>query len=225
MSFTQPMRIISSNDDIDAGISALITADPRLEPIAKTVGRPPLRRKAGGFCGLADIVISQQVSLASATAIRTRVEKALGVITGQNVLAAGANVLADAGLSGAKVRTFLGVAGAEAAGDFSFSALENMSDDAVEQALVALKGIGPWSANVYLLGCLGRADVWPAGDVALQEAVKLALGLQTRPSAGETIEHAQAWRPWRAVAARLLWSYYGMMRGQAKTSKQVGGTI
>ncbi|MFV2093546.1 MAG: DNA-3-methyladenine glycosylase [Hyphomicrobiales bacterium] len=225
MSFTNTMQTISTDAELDAGIAALIAGDPRMARIAQTVGRPPLRRKPGGFSGLADIIISQQVSIPSANAIHAKVEQALGEITGKTVLAAGQEVLTKAGLSAAKARTFLAVAGAEAAGDISFVALETMTNEAVEETLVALKGIGPWSARIYLLSCLGRADVWPAGDLALQEAVKLALQLASRPSARETIALAEPWRPWRSIAARLLWSYYGVVRAQNKPQKQIGGSI
>lgn len=219
------MQTISTDAELDAGIAALIAGDPRMARIAQTVGRPPLRRKPGGFSGLADIIISQQVSVASANAIHAKVVQALGEITGKTVLAAGQEVLTGAGLSAAKARTFLAVAGAEAAGDFAFAALETMTNEAVEETLVALKGIGPWSARIYLLSCLGRADVWPAGDLALQAAVKLALQLESRPSAQETIALAEPWRPWRSIAARLLWSYYGVVRAQNRQQQQIGGSI
>jgi len=146
----------------------------------------------------------------------------LNNINAENVAGAGEQGLRACGLSGPKIRTFLGVAEAEITGAIDFDTLRDLDDQAVTEALVALKGIGPWTAEIYLLTCLGRRDVWPAGDLALQEAMKLALGLDARPKAADTHDLAEPWRPWRSVAARLLWSYYAHARN---LSPQTGGSV
>jgi len=219
---TRQSQNINTVADLNVAITALIAADARLGPVAEKVGTPPLRRRDDGFSGLAAIIISQQVSVASADAIHNRLGEALGDICAQRVLSVGEEGLRVCGLSRPKIRTFLNVANAEHDGTIDFVALRALDDNDVTEKLVALKGIGPWSAEIYLLSCLGRSDVWPAGDLALQEAMKLALGLDIRPTAHDTILQAEPWRPYRSVAARLLWSYYGVAR---KMARETGGSI
>lgn len=199
---------IESEADIEAGISALLKLDPRFEEILALAGRPPLRRRTAGFPGLAAIVCSQQLSTASAGAIWARLEKALTPFDHHNLLAARRPKLKRAGLSAAKISTFRTVARAVRDGAIDLDALAELPADEAHTALVALKGIGPWTADIYLLACIGHADAFPAGDLALQEAAKLAFKKRKRPTAKQLEQIAEAWRPWRAVAARLLWSYY-----------------
>ncbi len=215
-------QILNTEADLDAAITALVAADGRLAAVAKATGRPPLRRRGDGFGGLAAIIISQQVSVASADAILRRMTNVLVKINAQNVSGAGETGLRTCGLSGPKIRTFLAVADAEITGGINFNALRTCSDQAVTEQLTALTGIGPWTADIYLLTCLGRMDVWPAGDLALQEAMKLVLGLDARPRAADTTQLAEPWRPFRSVAARLLWSYYARAR---KLTRQTGGSV
>ncbi len=199
---------IDTDADLAAGLAALIAADPRLIPIAAKSGPLPLRRRAGGYAGLATIVVSQQLSTASASAIWGRLAAAYDPFTPQALIRAGATRLARLGLSAPKIRAFKEIAKAIASGALDCEALPDMPADSAHQALCAVHGIGPWSADVYLLFCLGHPDAWPAGDLALQEAVRLAFTLPERPSPKQTIALAESWRPWRGVAARLLWAYY-----------------
>jgi DNA-3-methyladenine glycosylase II len=201
-------RRIDTEADIEAGLSALLAADPRLEPVAAMAGRPPLRRRPGGFAGLAGIVVSQQLSTASANAIWGRLAAAYDPFTPQALIRARASRLAGLGLSAPKIRALKEIAKAIAGGRLDCDALPDLPAEAAHAALCAIHGIGPWSADIYLLFCLGHADAWPAGDLALQEAARLAFALPARPNARETIALADPWRPWRGVAARLLWAYY-----------------
>ena len=157
---------------------------------------------------MAGIVVSQQLSTASAAAIWGRLAAAYDPFTPQRLLKARADRLAGLGLSRPKIRALKEIARAIVGGSLDCDALPQMDADAAHAALCAVHGVGPWTADIYLLFCLGHADAWPAGDLALQEGARLALGLPERPTAKETIALAQLWRPWRGVAARLLWAYY-----------------
>src|SRR5258708_7430155 len=194
--------------DSEAGLNALLAADPRLEPVAAKAGRLPLRRRPGGFAGLAGIVVAQQLSTASANAIWGRLAAAYDPFTPQALIRARATRLAGLGLSAPKIRALKEIAKAIAGGRLDCESLPDLPADVAHAALCEIHGIGPWSADIYLLACLGHPDAWPAGDLALQEAARLALALPARPTPKETIALADPWRPWRGVAARLLWSYY-----------------
>jgi DNA-3-methyladenine glycosylase II len=199
---------IHTEADLDSAIARLIEADPRFAPVLSQAGRPPLRRREGGFPGLASIVVSQQLSTASAQAIWGRLVQAFDPLEPAAILRARPAKLARIGLSAPKIRTLKAIAKAVAKGELDLPALLRMDADEAHATLTAVHGIGPWSADVYLLACLGHADAWPAGDLALQEAAKLLLGLKTRPTTKEMGPLAEGWRPWRAVAARLLWTHY-----------------
>jgi DNA-3-methyladenine glycosylase II len=199
---------LDSEADLDIGLAHLIAADPRLAPVLAVAGRPPLRRRPAGYAGLAAIVTAQQLSTASAGAIWGRLQAAYVPFTPQALLRARATRLARLGLSAPKIKALKEIARAVAGGALDLPALADMEADAAHRALVAVHGIGPWTADIYLLFCLGHADAWPAGDLALQEAMRLAFALDARPSARETVPLAEPWRPWRGVAAALLWSYY-----------------
>ncbi len=199
---------IETEADVAAGLAALITADPRLAEVAATAGPLPLRRRPGGFAGIAGIVVSQQLSIASAAAIWGRLAAAYDPFTPERLIRARADRLAGLGLSRPKIRALKEIARAIAGGALDCEALPHMETEAAHAALCAVHGIGPWTADIYLLFCLGHADAWPAGDLALQESARLAFGLPERPTAKETLALAQPWRPWRGVAARLLWAYY-----------------
>jgi DNA-3-methyladenine glycosylase II len=199
---------IDTEADLDAGIAALTAADPRWSAIFARTGRPPLRRRAGGFAGLAQIIVSQQVSVASAAAIHGRLVAIADPFDHAAVLRARKDRLLRVGLSNAKIKTLKAIAQAIDAGAIDLNALADMPADAAHATLVALHGIGPWTADVYLLVCIGHADAWPAGDIALQEAARLAFDLPKRPTTKEMGPLADLWRPYRAVAARLLWAYY-----------------
>ena len=199
---------IDTEADIAAGLGALVAADPRLAEVAAVAGTLPLRRRPGGFAGIAGIVVSQQLSTASASAIWGRLAAAYDPFTPQSLIKARADRLARLGLSRPKVRALKEIARAIAGGVLDCEALPDMPADAAHRALCAVHGIGPWTADSYLLFCLGHPDAWPAGDLALQEAARLAFGLPGRPNAKQITVLAEPWQPWRAVAARLLWAYY-----------------
>jgi DNA-3-methyladenine glycosylase II len=199
---------IHTEADLDTAIAGLIGRDPRFGAALSRAGRPPLRRRQDGFAGLASIVVSQQVSTASAKAIWGRLTAALDPFDYTAILRARLPKLVRAGLSGAKIRTLKAIAKAIDRSELDLSSLVDMSADEAHAALTAVHGIGPWTADVYLLFCLGHADTWPAGDLALQEATKLLLALKTRPTAKEMGPLAESWRPWRGAAAYMLWSYY-----------------
>src|SRR4051812_20535217 len=203
---------IHTESDLERGITALIARDPRWAPVFQRTGLPPLRRRAGGFAGLAQIVVSQQVSVASAAAIHGRLMAIRDPFDHTSVLRARRDTLARVGLSGAKIKTLKAIARAIDHADIDLTSLADLPADDAHAALVALHGIGPWTADIYLLACIGHADAWPAGDLALQEAARIALGLKTRPTAKEMIPLADSWRPWRGVAAHLLWAYYAAVK-------------
>jgi len=199
---------IHTETDLQRAIAALVAADPRWAPVAERSGPPPLRRREGGFAGLAQIIVSQQVSVASAAAIYGRLARIGNPFDHTSVLRARRNKLLRAGLSNAKIKTLKAIAKAIESGMIDLQALHDLPADDAHAALVALHGIGPWTADIYLLTCIGHADAWPAGDLALQEAARVAFGLRKRPTTKEMGPLAERWRPYRAVAARLLWTYY-----------------
>jgi DNA-3-methyladenine glycosylase II len=205
---------INTEAELDAALARLIEADSRLAPVYTVTGRPPLRRRAAGFEGLAAIVVAQQLSTASAGAIWARLTAAFDPIDHASVARARPDKLRRTGLSAGKVRTFKAIAKAINKGTLDLDALAEGSADDAHNALTQVHGIGPWTADIYLLSCLGHADAWPAGDLALQEACRLALALRTRPTVKEMGPLAENWRPFRGVAARLLWTYYRAVKGR-----------
>jgi DNA-3-methyladenine glycosylase II len=205
---------IHTEADLDAGTAALIALDPRWKTVLARAGKPPLRRRPGGFAGLAQIIMGQQVSTASAAAIYGRLIAIADPFDHHAILRARKDKLLRVGLSNAKVKTLKAIAKAIEAKHIDLDALADMPADEAHAALVKLHGIGPWTADVYLLACLGHADAWPAGDIALQEAARLAFGLRSRPTTRDMGPLAERWRPYRAVAARLLWTYYRAMKNR-----------
>jgi len=216
--------LIHTEADLKAATQALLAADPRLAAIVAVAGPPPLRRREGGFAGLASIVVSQQLSTASAAAIWGRLAAMLDPLEPAAFLRIRTPRLQRAGLSAAKIRTLRSIARALASGALDLAALADRPADEAHAALTALHGIGPWTADIYLLFCLGHPDAWPAGDLALQEAARLAFALKARPSARQMLPLAEIWRPWRGVAARLLWSYYRAVKGRAVNIPTVPNT-
>jgi DNA-3-methyladenine glycosylase II len=205
---------ITTEADLDHAIDALLAADPRFAALLTTAGRPPLRRRADGFAGLAATIVSQQLSTASAGAIWGRLAAAFVPFEPAAILRARPARLARLGLSAPKIRALKAIARAIARQDLAIATLGELAAEDAHAALTAIHGIGPWTADIYLLSCLGHADAWPAGDLALQEAARLAFGLRARPTAKEMLPLAEPWRPWRAVAARVLWTYYRAVKGR-----------
>jgi DNA-3-methyladenine glycosylase II len=205
---------IRTESDLDAALAALVAADPRFDAVLAKSGRPPLRRRPDGYVGLAATVVSQQLSTASAAAIWGRLTAAFDPFEPQAIIKARPQKLARLGLSRPKIKALKEIARAVARGAPDLTALGDLAADDAHAALTAVHGIGPWTADIYLLSCLGHADAWPAGDLALQEAARLAFSLAARPSTKEMGPLAEAWRPHRAVAARVLWTYYRAVKGR-----------
>jgi DNA-3-methyladenine glycosylase II len=207
-----PIVHLNNQADLENAIDALVAQDRRLKPVLKLSGMPSLRRRDPGFAGLAAIVCGQQVSTASAAAIWGRVSTAFDPFHHDALRRARAERLGRLGLSAAKIKTLKNLARELAAERLDLEILANQDADAAHTALTALHGIGPWTADVYLLFCLGHGDAWPAGDLAVQEAVKIGLGLETRPTAKEMAVLAEPWRPLRGAAAHLWWSDYKALK-------------
>lgn len=202
-------RIIESLDDVAEGAAHLAAREPRFARALELTGPLPLRRREDGFATLFSAIVSQQVSTASATAIWNRLV-AIEAHTPEGVRAATDEALRGAGLSRQKIAYGRAIAAA----GLDFAALRAMPDAEVVAELVRIKGIGVWTAEIYAMFSLGRADVFAPGDLALQEAAARLFELSARPREKELRAMAEAWSPWRSVAARLLWAYYRVNLGR-----------
>ncbi len=196
-------RVIATAECVAEGAAWLAGTEPRFAHALETTGPWPLRLRDGGFAALAQAIVSQQLSVASAAAIGARVEAA-GLHAPQVVLAASDALLSECGLSRPKQQYLRALAAAE----LDFEALAGLPSDEVVRRLVAVPGIGVWTAEIYALFALGRADVFPAGDLALQEGARMLFARDRRPTEKQLRIMAEAWSPWRGVAARGLWAYY-----------------
>ncbi len=188
-------RELAARDEILAGIHA-------------NHGDPPLWRRAAGFSTLVHIILEQQVSLKSAKAMLVRLEASIQPFTPSKFLELGDTYLRSLGVTRQKSAYLLHLSNSIITGELSFTKLARMSDEEARVVLTRIKGIGSWSADVYLLMAMRRADIWPAGDLALAVAMKELRGLAHRPGPDELERLAEPWRPHRAVAARMLWQYY-----------------
>lgn len=210
------MKPVATDDDITTGLANLISIDPRLEEIALVAGPLPLRRRPADFAGMAQIITAQQVSVASATAIFKRFQERVAPLTAETIARHSDQDLADVGLSRPKIRTLRAVASA-CAGGLDFTRLAACPADEAHAELCAIKGIGRWSADIFLLFCAGHPDIFPSGDLALQIAVQGALDLDNRPAPKELDEIAAVWQPHRAIAARLFWAWYRVQKQGRET--------
>ena len=190
------------------GLHVLAGRDPDLGEILHTLGPPPLWAREPGFPTLLHIILEQQVSLASARAAFDRLRAAVDPLTPERFLELDDDHLKTIGFSRQKTRYGRHLAQAILDGQLDLEAFQCWDDTAVHDRLLQLKGIGPWTADIYLLMALCRPDIWPVGDLALVTAVQEIKHLAQRPGAQEMETIAAAWRPWRAVAARLLWHHY-----------------
>jgi DNA-3-methyladenine glycosylase II len=219
-------HFLHTDADLQAGLTRLILADPRLAPVADKAGRFNLRRREAGFAGLCAIVCGQQLSTAAAATIRDRLFAAFDPFHHDTVRRARTDKLRRLGLSAPKIKSIREIAKAVAQGRIDLNRIGNMDADDAHAALTALHGIGPWSADIYLLFCLGHSDAFPSGDLAVQESARIAFGLRKRPDAKALTKLAEGWRPWRGVAAHLLWAYYHAVKKrdvvpvQPQTKKQ-----
>jgi DNA-3-methyladenine glycosylase II len=208
---------IDENADVARGVAHLVACEPRFQAIVLRHGMPPPRRVDNSLPSLLRIVTEQLLSLKAAEAIWRRLEANIRNLDPADIIAADVDVLKSHGLSTAKACCFLALAKAVAHGELDFTRLAAMPDADALRALQSLPGIGPWTAEIYLLTALGRMDICPSGDLALQIAAQDLLGLEARPTPREFLVHAERWRPWRSVAARLLWSHYRGLKGLPQT--------
>ncbi|WP_395539943.1 DNA-3-methyladenine glycosylase family protein [Neotabrizicola sp. sgz301269] len=202
-------RIIQGDEDVAEGAAWLAARHKEFARILPELGPLPLRRRADGFAALLDAIVGQQVSTASARAIWARLDAA-GLTDQAAVAMAEDEALRAAGLSRQKIR----YARALAQAGVDFHGLRGVPDDELVAVLVALPGIGRWTAEIYAMFALGRADVFAPGDLALQEAARALFDLPQRPSEKELRLMAEAWTPWRSVAARALWAYYRVVKSR-----------
>jgi DNA-3-methyladenine glycosylase II len=202
-------RIIVTEDDLAEGAAQLAVAEPRFARALALTGPLPLRREPDGFETLFGAIVSQQVSTASAAATWNRLA-AIGATEPAGLLAVGDEALRAAGLSRQKIACGRAIAG----GGLDFAALRTMPDEVLVAELTRIKGVGVWTAEIYAMFSLGRADVFAPGDLALRDAAHRLFELEARPTEKELRAMSLAWSPWRAVAARLLWAYYRVERGR-----------
>ena len=207
---------IQNRQDLENGLAQLTKRDKRFAWALEIVSDVPLRRRPQGFASLVSILVHQQVSLASAAAIWQRVEAGIAPFEPGTVLALTDEALQDMGLSRPKVRYVKALAQAISDGALNLDALRKLDEPDARAQLTSVVGIGDWTADIYLLQSLGHPDIWPAKDIGLQAAVHALFDLPSRPTADELGKFAEPWRPWRSVAARLLWAYYRDLNGLPK---------
>ncbi len=207
------MRRIRTEQDVIEGAAALARIESRFAQAMALAGPPPLRLRPDGFAALLKLIVEQQVSVASGAAIWARVE-ADGAVTPDAVRARSLEALRALGLSRPKARYAQALAEAVAAGRVCFARQRTLPYPAAAAELTAVTGIGRWTAELYHLACVGRPDLLPVGDVALQEAARVLFDLPERPDPARFDALGAAWTPWRSVAARILWSYYRVLKAR-----------
>lgn len=208
--------IIKTEEDIAEGLEMLGQLDATLLSIINQTPSVPLRREQSGFPGLVRIIIGQHVSTASASAIHRRFVAAINPVTPENYLKAKEKTLIEIGLTRAKQATIANVATSILDGTLNLEQINRLEATQAIKQLTALKGIGPWTAEVYLLFCAGHPDIFAAGDLALREAVRHAYNMKERPSEKELRQLATKWSPYKGIATRLFWSYYEAVKGIGK---------
>jgi len=208
--------LVLNNSSLRKAAAELAQRDRRLGQIFETYGPPPLWRRSPEFSTLVQIILEQQVSLRSAAAIYARLNAAIRPFEPEHIRRKGEMHLRSLGLTRQKAAYLVHLSHAIADGDLDLKRLSRLSDDAVRLTLMNVKGIGAWSADVYLLMAMRRADIWPAGDLALAVALKELMDLESRPGPEKLVRLAEKWRPYRAVAARMLWQYYLAKRGRSE---------
>lgn len=207
-----PSPRLDSVSAVAGHIEALVGIDPRLAAVRDFAGEVQPRITEPGFVGVAKVICGQQLSVASARAIWSRFELLPGALDPVTYLSLSEDAVRGTGFSGGKFRTVRVIAEAMVAGTLDFDHLETLPAEEAVRYLVAHKGIGPWTAEVYLMFCAGHPDVFPAGDLALLKAVQHGLGLDARPAIKEMIGIAAGWAPHRSAAALLFWRYFAVMR-------------
>ena len=198
-----------NTNSLKEGVQYLCKKDPLLKKIVKKrQGQINLFKRPSGFNGLINLIVEQQLSVASAKAIFGRLEKSITPFSAKQFLQTEIDVFRAAGLSHQKINFCTGIAEACLSKKINFSSLEQMTNEQIVNELTKFKGIGEWTAQCYLLGCMSRKDAWPSSDLGLQVAIQRLRGLKTRPLKLTTEEIAEPWRPFRSVAALILWSSY-----------------
>jgi DNA-3-methyladenine glycosylase II len=205
---TTPAPRALTSETLAAGVRFLARRDRDFAALYRRNGLPPMWARRPGFPTLVHIVLEQQVSIAAARSLYRRVNSEIGGMTPERVLERGVPGLHRLGITRQKASYCHALAQAVVDGSLSLGGIARAEDGAGRSALLRLRGIGPWSADIYYLMALRRPDVWPAGDLALAIALHEVKGLRRRPDAGRQLEMSAAWAPWRSVAARLLWHYY-----------------
>tara|TARA_B100001287_G_scaffold243756_1_gene219956 strand:+ start:629 stop:1258 length:630 start_codon:yes stop_codon:yes gene_type:complete len=200
-------RIIMSQECISEGLAALSNLEPKFDQIIPKMDQIPLRRRSDGFGRLLSTIVSQQVSVAAADAIWRKIKSA-GFNKITKIKKASDQELRGVGLSKQKIKYVRSLANSK----IDYRSLRTMPTSQVVKELTQVSGIGNWTAEIYAMFSLGRADVFAPGDLALQEATRLLFNLKERPSEKELRSIAKDWSPWQAVAARLLWSYYNQQK-------------
>lgn len=211
MSTKQPALdslLMPSERHLKPGLHYIADTDPDFARALTLISPLPSRQQPPGFSSLTKIIVEQQVSLASADAIWRRLQTAISPFAPEQLLTFSEEALRELGLSKQKAVYCRALAEDLTGRRLSLDRLESMEDEAISEALMQVKGIGRWTAEVYLIACLDRQDVWPAGDVALKIALQHLKGLDARPSVDEMDEHAAPLKPHRTLAARILWRYY-----------------
>ncbi|MET3899216.1 DNA-3-methyladenine glycosylase II [Devosia sp. UYZn731] len=215
MTILPPSPRLDTQAGIDWHLDRLVALDPRLASVRALTGTPEPRINAAGFPGIAKIVVGQQVSVASARAIWSRFELLDGALDPVRYLGLEETQVRAVGFSAGKFRTLRVIAEAVVAGQLDFAHLETLPAEQAVAYLVAHKGIGPWTAEVYLMFCAGHPDVFPAGDLALLKAVQDGLGLEERPTIKQMVELAKPWSPHRSAAALLFWRLFAVQKQRA----------
>jgi DNA-3-methyladenine glycosylase II len=205
--------VIETDADIAAGAEFLVAREPCFAKVVEAHGLPSARRVENSLSSLLKIVTEQLISLKAADAIWRRIETRLHPFEPHEILKFSVEDLQGLGLTRAKARSFQAIATAIHNGELNFDSLHQVPDQDVLAKLLALPGIGPWTADIYLLTALGRADACPSGDLALQMAAQDLFAMDGRPTPKAFLERAENWKPWRSVAARLLWSHYRGLKG------------
>ena len=202
------MTLQLTTETLAEGVAELARRDPHIAAVVARHGAPPLWDRPQGFQTLAQIILEQQVSLSAGRAAYLRLERLAGAVTAEKVASLTEAELRSAGLTRQKSSYIRGLAQVIVAGDFDPQALAELDDASARASLIGLRGVGRWTADIYLLMALGRADIWPSGDLALVAAIREVKRLRVLPSAERVERITRAWSPWRAVAARVLWHHY-----------------
>jgi DNA-3-methyladenine glycosylase II len=218
MALTTPDKPLTTRVDSPAALAASMLAlrrlDPRLGAIAERAGSFEIRRVPPGFAGLGRIICGQQLSTASAAAIWGRFSLLPGALEPAGYLLLTEESIRKSGFSAGKYHTMRGIAEAMAAGAFDLDAVADLPSGEAIAALTRLKGVGPWTAELYLMFSAGHPDIFPAGDLALQRAVEWGFGLERKPDVKWLIAEAKSWSPHRSAAALLFWRYYRAIRNR-----------